>query len=56
MQISKQTMKIVFVARMSKVGQDKYAVIVPKSYTETAKRMRGTNSKQLRITIEDDIT
>ena len=49
---SKQDMKIVFVAKLGAMVEDKFHVIVPKHYNDKVRDLRG---KQVKIILDDEL-
>jgi hypothetical protein len=49
---SKQDMKIVFVAKLGDMVEDKFHVIVPKQYNDKVRDLRG---KQVKIILDDEL-
>jgi len=45
-------LKIVFVAKLGAMGEDKFHVIVPKQYNNKVRNLRG---KQVRIELNDEL-
>jgi hypothetical protein len=50
--ISKQKLKIVFVAKLGAMGDDKFHVMVPKQFNDQIRDLKG---KQVKIIMNDEL-
>ena len=48
---SRQDMKVVFVAKVGAMAEDKFHLIIPKQYNSKVKGLRG---KQVRVVLDDE--
>lgn len=48
----KQKLKIVFVAKLGKMGDDKYHIMIPKQYHDKIKHLQG---KQVKLILDDEL-
>lgn len=48
----KLQLKIVFVAKLGRMAEDKFHVIVPKQYNEKIKHLKG---KQVKLVLDDEL-
>ena len=49
--VTKQEMKVVFVAKLSALAEDKFHLIIPKQYNSKVKSLKG---KQVRVVVDDE--
>jgi hypothetical protein len=50
--LSKLKLKIVFVAKLGRMAEDKFHVIIPKQYNDKIKHLKG---KQVKMILDDEL-
>ena len=50
--LSKQKLKIVFVAKLGAMSEDKFHIMVPKQFNEKIRNLKG---KQVKIILDDEL-